>query len=100
MVPRARAGELATPRECYLWELLKGKGYLKSNVTITMVEGHGRSAFAARFFKPGQFVCKYASIVRKATNPDNDNEEDEGILQDLQCDNFRLELKNFKAKKL
>ena len=35
-----------------------------------MVEGHGRSAFAARSFKPGQYVCEYASLVRKTTNPD------------------------------
>ena len=35
-----------------------------------MVQGRGRSAFANQSFKPGQFVCEYASIVRKATDPD------------------------------
>lgn len=63
-------GELATPKECYLWGLLKGKGYSRRNVTIRMVKGRGRSAFAARSFKPGQFVCEYASLVRRTTDPD------------------------------
>ena len=30
---------LATPRECYLWGLLKGKNYSRRNVTFRMVQG-------------------------------------------------------------
>ena len=43
---------LATPRECYLWGLLKGKKYSRRNVTCRMVKERGRSAFANRSFKP------------------------------------------------
>ena len=35
-----------------------------------MVKERGRSAFANRSFKPGEFVCEYSSLVRKKTNPD------------------------------
>lgn len=35
-----------------------------------MVPGRGRSAFAARAFNPGQYVCEYASTVRKTLDPD------------------------------
>ena len=49
------------------------------------------------------YECKYCYALTRISGenhncPDNDNEEDEGILQDLQCDNFILELKNFKRR--
>ena len=46
---------LATPREKYLWGLLKGKRYARANIKIKEVKGRGRSAFAAKNFKPGDF---------------------------------------------
>ena len=63
-------GVLATPKECYLWGLLKGRQYSRKNVSIMLVPGRGRSAFAARAFNPGQFVCEYASLLRKTVDPD------------------------------
>ena len=47
-----------------------GKAHSRANVHIRKVDGRGRSAFAARAFQPGDFVCEYASCVREKTNPD------------------------------
>lgn len=55
---------LATTHEKYLWGLLKGRDYGRSNVIIAEVEGRGRSAFAAWNFAAGDFVCEYASCIR------------------------------------
>ena len=50
--------------------MLKGKAFSRRNVTCREVEGRGRSAFANKTFHPGQFVCEYASIVRRTTATD------------------------------
>ena len=37
----------------------------KKNVEVAIVGGRSRSAFAKSDFKPGDFVCKYISVVRE-----------------------------------
>ena len=59
-----RPNPVALPCEKYLWGLLKGKAYSRSNVTVATVKGRGRSAFASRDFAAGDFVCEYASCLR------------------------------------
>jgi len=61
---------LATPKEKYLWGLLKGRNFSRRNVDIKSVDGRGRSAFAAKPFKAGDFVCEYRGVVRKKTSDD------------------------------
>ena len=56
---------LATPKEKYLWGLLKGKRYARENIAIKEVKGRGWSAFAAKNFKCGDFICDYSGVVRK-----------------------------------
>lgn len=56
---------LATPKEKYLWGFLKGTEFSRNNVTIRPVKGRGRSAFAAKSFNAGDFVCEYRGVVRK-----------------------------------
>ena len=63
----------ATCKEKYLHGLLRGKKLSRRNVTIGVVPGRGRSAFASKSFKPGDFVCEYEAVVRK-----NDEEADWG----------------------
>ena len=48
---------IATPKEKYLWGLLKGKNYDRGNVIVKHVEGRGRSAFAAKPFMAGDYIC-------------------------------------------
>ena len=61
---------LATPREKYLWGLLKGPEFSRKNVELRVVPGRGRSAFAARQFKGGDFVCEYRGEVREKQEDD------------------------------
>lgn len=61
---------MATPKEKYLWGLLKKKEYSRSNVIVKEVEGRGRSAFAAREFRAGDFICDYRGVVRKKVGKD------------------------------
>ncbi|XP_065919571.1 uncharacterized protein [Dysidea avara] len=61
---------LATTKEKYLWGLLKGKQYSRQNVIVEEVSGRGRSAFAAKTFKAGDFVCEYGGVVRKKHGED------------------------------
>ena len=56
---------LATTMEKYLWGLLKGPEYSRQNVVVEEVESRGRSAFASKDFKAGDFVCEYRGVVRK-----------------------------------
>ena len=44
---------------------MKGTRYSRDNVHIDEVEGRGRSAFAAKSFNAGDFVCEYKGVVRK-----------------------------------
>ena len=61
-----------TPREKYLWGLLKGTQFSRKNVTIKEVTGRGRSAFAAKSFKAGDFVCEYQGVVQQKKKSDKD----------------------------
>jgi len=54
---------LATPREKYLWGLLKGTTFSRNIVQIEVVEGQGRSTFASRDFKAGDFICEHRGVV-------------------------------------
>lgn len=57
--------EYATCEEKYLHGLMCGSKRSKRNVQISSVEGRGRSAFARRNFKPGNFVREYGSVVHE-----------------------------------
>ena len=61
---------MATPKEKYFWGLLKGQNYSRSNVIVMEVPGRGRSAFAAKPFTAGDFVCNYGGVVRKKVAED------------------------------
>ena len=61
---------LATAKEKYLWGLLKGRDFSRRNVIVKNMEGRGRSAFAAKSFNAGDFVCEYCGVVRKKLNDD------------------------------
>ena len=55
----------ATPVEKYLNGLLHGKERSRRNVAVGVVAGRGRSGFAKRDFRPGNFVCEYEAVVRR-----------------------------------
>lgn len=61
---------LATTKEKYLWGLLKGSQFSRDNVIVKEVAGRGRSAFAARSFNAGDFVCEYKGLVRHKEKDD------------------------------
>ena len=63
--PTDTPNPLATTREKYLWGLMKGKNYARANIIVKEVQGRGRSAFAAKDFRGGDFVCDYGGVVRK-----------------------------------
>ena len=72
---------LSHPCERYLWGIMKGKRYSRDNVSIAEVDGRGRSAFAARAFNAGDFVCEYASCVRSPNDVWSEERNDElGVL--------------------
>lgn len=58
---------LATPAEKYRWGLAKGRQFSRSNVIVNLSSSsqRGRSAFAAKRFSPGDFVCEYRGIVKE-----------------------------------
>ena len=58
-----QTSSISTPAENYLWGLERGKQYSRRNVVISVTKERGRSAFAARDFEAGAFVCEYASQV-------------------------------------
>ena len=60
----------ATAMEKYLNGLMNAKKRSRRNVKVAYVSGRGRSAFAAKNFNPGDFICEYAAIVRKKEDPD------------------------------
>lgn len=49
---------------------MKGEEYSRENVIVEEVEGRGRSAFAARAFSAGDFVCEYRGVVRQKKGED------------------------------
>ena len=61
---------LATPSESYLWGLLKGKGYSRSNVIVRTIDNHQKGAYATKDFHAGQFVCEYGSSVAMVEETD------------------------------
>ena len=52
------------------WGLLKGELYSRENVIIEEVEGRGRSAYAAKAFKAGEFLCEYRGVVFRKQGED------------------------------
>jgi len=54
---------LATPYEKNKWGLTKGPTLSRKNVDVKLsTSGRGRSAYAARNFSPGDFVCEYRGV--------------------------------------
>ena len=47
-----------------------GPEFSRKNVELRVVPGRGRSAFAARQFKGGDFVCEYRGEVREKQEDD------------------------------
>lgn len=64
---------IATTYERYFHGLLKGKKFSRKNVSFSIMPGRGRSAFATRQFYAGDFVCEYASCVKKRSESVNDD---------------------------
>jgi len=64
----------ATPKEKYLNGLLKGPALSRRNVHIGYIDGRGRSAFAAKYFQPGDFVCEYGAVRRVSEKVDKGEE--------------------------
>ena len=62
----------ATTKERYLKGLKHGRKRSKKNVLVGYVKGRGRSGFAARDFKAGDFVCEYVGTVREVDDCKND----------------------------
>lgn len=48
-----------------MWGLLKGRNYSRSNVLVKETRPGERSAYAAKDFKAGDFVCEYAACVKE-----------------------------------
>ena len=65
--------------ERYLNGLMNAKKRSRKNVKVAYVRGRGRSAFAARNFTPGDFVCEYPSVVREKEEPDRTEESNAEI---------------------
>lgn len=55
------------------------KEYSRSNVIVKEVEGRGRSAFAAREFRAGDFICDYRGVVRKKVGEDWSDERNASL---------------------
>ena len=55
----------ATHMEKYFNRLLHGKERSRKSVAVGVVAGRGRSGFAKRDFRPGDFVCEYEAVVRR-----------------------------------
>jgi len=84
---------LATTKEKYLWGLMKGRNYSCKIVDIRNVDdGRGRSAFAAKSFDAGDFVCEYRGVVRKKT--DNDWGDERNASLGLGCFCYDVTYKN------
>lgn len=62
--------QCATIMERYLNGLMNAKKLSRRNVRVEHVSGRGRSAFAAKNFNAGDFVCEYAAEVREKEDPD------------------------------
>ena len=54
----------ATTKEKYLNGLMKGPALSRCNIQIGYIQGRGRTAYAAKSFNPGDFVCKYGAVRR------------------------------------
>ena len=65
---------MQTPRECYERGMQDAKQLSRQNVIIRKVKARGRSAFAARHFNSGDFICEYSSVVRIRTDDDDEDE--------------------------
>ena len=83
--PSNTPNTIATPKEKYLWGLLKGRDYGRSNVNIKIVEERGRSGFAAKAFKAGDFVCQYGGTVRRKPKGGNDWGDERNASLGLGC---------------
>jgi len=58
--------DIATPAERNEWGLTKGPALSRSNVVVR-ASVRGRSAYANRDFRPGDFVCEYRGVLKLKT---------------------------------
>jgi len=75
----------ATPREKYLNGMLKGHKLSRKNVEIGYVASRKRSAFAAKDFNAGDFVCEYPAIVREKRKGQLDTREERNAELGIDC---------------
>lgn len=75
----------ATTKEKYLNGMLKGHKLSRRNVQIGYVAARKRSAFAARDFGAGDFVCEYAAIVREKRKGQPDMKEERNAELGIDC---------------
>ena len=83
--PTNTPNPLATTREKYLWGLFKGKDYARGNIIVKEVQGRGRSAFAAKYFRGGDFVCDYGGVVREKLAQDWGDERNASLHLGCYC---------------
>jgi len=58
--------DIATPADINEWGLTKGPSLSRSNVVVR-ASVRGRSAYANRDFRPGDFVCEYCGVLKPRT---------------------------------
>jgi len=75
----------ATTKEKYLNGLLKGPALSRRNVHIGYVVGRGRTAYAAKKFNAGDFVCEYGAVRRVKESGQADKGEERNAELGLGC---------------
>jgi len=66
--------DIATPAERYKWGLTKGPALSRNNVEVR-ASVRGRSAYAKRDFRPGDFVCEYRGVLKPKSESLQDEQE-------------------------
>ena len=65
----------ATTKEKYLNGLLKGPALSRRNVNIGYIRGRERTAYAAKHFNAGDFICEYGAVRRVTKRGKDEGEE-------------------------
>jgi len=75
----------ATTKEKYLNGLMKGPALSRRNVQIGYIRGRGRTAYAAKMFNPGDFVCEYGAVRRVKKSGEADKGEERNAKLGIGC---------------
>ena len=87
--------DVATPAEKNKWGLTKGPALSRKNVEVRMSVSRGRSAYAARDFNPGDFVCEYRGVLKSKTESLQDEKHYEELGLGCYCFDVEYEGKIF-----